>query len=103
MNVTEFIVNLIEEQGMTKTEAANICGMSRQNLWDKLNNRNPRFRSVYKILRSFGYNVEVLPIGENQHVPDQEAFIASAEKENLPFDSMERILLAMGYKINIYQ
>lgn len=103
MSATDFIVNMINEQGMTKTEAANICGMSRQNLWDKLNNRNPRFRSMYRILRSFGYNIEVLPIGDRQPIPDQEIFIASAEKENLPYDSMERILLAMGYKINIYQ
>ena len=101
MKAVDFIIKVIDESGLTQTEAARICGMSRQNLWDKLNNGNPKFKSMIQILSSFGYHIEILPIDDAGAVPDQETFIAVAERENLPFDSMERILDAVGYRISI--
>lgn len=103
MRAVDMIVKMIEDQGITQTEAARICGMSRQNLWDKLNNGNMKFRSMYRILTSFGFNLEIVPITGAGQIPDQETFIAVADRENLPYDSMEKILEAMGYRINIYQ
>ena len=52
---------------------------------------------------SFGFNLEIVPNTGAGQIPDQETFIAVAEKENLPYDSLERILEAIGYRINIYQ
>ena len=40
MKAVDFIVKHIDENGMTQSEAAAVAGMSRQNFWDKLNNRN---------------------------------------------------------------
>ena len=39
MKAVDFIVKHIDENGMTQSEAAAVAGMSRQNFWDKLNNR----------------------------------------------------------------
>lgn len=103
MNAVDFILGVIEEKGLTQTEAARICGMSRQNLWDKLNNGNMRFQSMYRILKAFGFKVEVLPIGDAKPISDQGLFITVAENENIPYESMERILEAIGYRINIFQ
>ena len=45
MRAVDFIVKHIEDHGMTQAQAAAVVGWSRQNLWDKLNNRNPRFNT----------------------------------------------------------
>lgn len=101
MKAVDFIVKHIEDHNMTQTEAAAMAGMSRQNFWDKLNNRNPRFNTMTRIMDAFGYQIHaVRKDGEPVEFPE-EAFFAAAEKENLYYDSLEAILLSMGYILQI--
>lgn len=101
MKAVDFIVKHIEEHNMTQTEAAAVAGMSRQNLWDKLNNRNPRFNTMTRIIDAFGYQLHVVR-KDGKPVEFREAdFFAAAEKENLYYDSLEAILVSMGYMLEI--
>ena len=68
---------------MTQSEAAAVAGMSRQNFWDKLNNRNPRFNTMTRILDAFGYQIHVVrKDGETLNFCEAD-FFATAEKEVL--------------------
>ena len=60
LRAVDFVVKHIEDHGMTQAQAAAVVGWSRQNLWDKLNNRNPRFNTMLHILISFGYELHVV-------------------------------------------
>lgn len=100
MKAVDFIVKHIDENGMTQSEAA-VAGMSRQNFWDKLNNRNPRFNTMTRILDAFGYQIHVVrKDGETLNFCEAD-FFATAEKENLYYDSLEAILVSMGYLLEI--
>lgn len=101
MKAVDFIVKHIEENNMTQTEAAAVAGMSRQNFWDKLNNRNPRFNTMTRIIDAFGYQLHVVR-NDGKPVEFREAdFFKAAEKENLYYDSLEAILVSMGYVLEI--
>lgn len=101
MKAVDFIVKHIDENGMTQTEAAAVAGMSRQNFWDKLNNRNPRFNTMTRILDAFGYQIHVVrKDGETLNFCEVD-FFAAAGKENLYYDSLEAILVSMGYLLEI--
>lgn len=101
MKAVDFIVKHIDENGMTQSEAAAVAGMSRQNFWDKLNNRNPRFNTMTRILDAFGYQIHVVrKDGETLNFCEADFFV-TAEKENLYYDSLEAILVSMGYLLEI--
>lgn len=101
MKAVDFIVKHIDENGMTQSEAAAVAGMSRQNFWDKLNNRNPRFNTMTRILDAFGYQIHVVrKDGETLNFCEAD-FFAAAEKGNLYYDSLEAILVSMGYVLEI--
>ena len=101
MKAVDFIVKHIDENGMTQSEAAAVAEMSRQNFWDKLNNRNPRFNTMTRILDAFGYQIHVVrKDGETLNFFEAD-FFATAEKENLYYDSLEAILVSMGYLLEI--
>ena len=86
---------------MTQSEAAAVAGMSRQNFWAKLNNRNPRFNTMTRILDAFGYQIHVVrKDGETLNFCEAD-FFEAAEKENLYYDSLEAILGSMGYLLEI--
>lgn len=83
MKAVDFIVKHIDENGMTQSEAAAVAGMSRQNFWDKLNNRNPRFNTMTRILDAFGYQIHVARKDGELLKFCEADFFAAAEKENL--------------------
>lgn len=101
MKAVDFIVKHIDENGMTQSEAAAVAGMSRQNFWDKLNNRNPRFNTMTRILDAFGYQIHVTRKDGEPLKFCEVDFFAAAEKENLYYDSLEAILVSMGYVLEI--
>ena len=101
MKAVDFIVKHIDENGMTQSEAAAVAGMSRQNFWDKLNNRNPRFNTMTRILDAFGYQIHVVRKDGEPISFREDDFFSVAEKENLYYDSLEAILVSMGYLLEI--
>ena len=101
MKAVDFIVKHIDENGMTQSEAAAVAGMSRQNFWDKLNNRNPRFNTMTRLVDAFAHQIHVVrKDGETLNFCEAD-FFATAEKENLYYDSLEAILVSMGYLLEI--
>lgn len=101
MKAVDFIVKHIDENGMTQSEAAAVAGMSRQNFWDKLNNRNPRFNTMTRILDAFGYQIHVARKDREPLNFCEADFFTAAEKENLYYDSLEAILFSMDYVLEI--
>lgn len=101
MRAVDFIVKCIEERNLTQSQAAEIAGMSRQNFWDKLNNRNPRFNTMVLIIDRFGYQVHIVRKDGKPIEFNEAEFFNAAEKENLYYDSLEAILLSMGYTLEI--
>lgn len=81
MKAVDFIVKHIDENGMTQSEAAAVAGMSRQNFWDKLNNRNPRFNTMTRILDAFGYQIHVARKDREPLNFCEADFFAAAEKK----------------------
>ena len=101
MKAVDFIVKHIDENGMTQSEAAAVAGMSRQNFWDKLNNRNPRFNTMTRILDAFGYQILVARKDGELLMFCEADFFAAAVIEILYYDSLEAILVSMGYLLEI--
>ena len=99
-NIVEFIKKEMSDRGMTYDILAEKCGMSKQNLWDKLNKRNqPNFGNVRRILEGLGYEISI----EKKYAvqADIEQFFEMAEMEQVSYDCIEDLLAAMGYELKI--
>jgi len=100
-NITDFIKKEMEARGMTYELLASKAGMSRQNLWDKLNKRvRPSFETTKKILEGMDF---VLLIKKREQAVDskkvQEEFFEIAEEEQISYEVAERLLAVMGYEL----
>lgn len=77
--------------------------MSRQQLWDVLSKRNPKFKTMYQIMTAMGYDLRICRSDkEPSHRTRwkfEEDFIQTACEENVQYDSLERILESIGYKM----
>lgn len=103
-NIIQFIKNEMSDRGMTYEFLAAQCGMSKQNLWDKLNKRvQPNFGNVRKILAGLGYDLTIeKKLGEAEPVKaDLEEFFEIAELEQVSYDCIEDLLAAMGYELQM--
>lgn len=101
MRAVDFIVKHIEDHGMTQAEAAAVVGWSRQNLWDKLNNRNPRFNTMLHILTAFGYELHVVAEDRMAAGIDENRFFEVAKERNIYYDDLEALIASMDYKFVI--
>lgn len=101
MRIVDFIVKYIEDSGMTQTEAADMAGWSRQNYWDKLNNRNPRFNSILHILNSLGFELHVVREDDTETEFDEKDFFEVVKKRNTGICDLEDILQSTGHKFEI--
>lgn len=103
-NIAEFIKKEMSDRGMTYDVLAEKCGMSKQNLWDKLNKRTqPNFGNVRRILEGLGYEIS---IGKKMDAADPvqddiEQFFEVAELEQVSYDCIEDLLGAMGYELKM--
>lgn len=103
-NIVEFIKNEMAARGMTYDILSEKCGMSRQNLWDKLNKRvSPNFGNVRRILAGLGYelSIEKKMDGREPVQADTEQFFEAAELEQVSYDCIEELLVAMGYELKM--
>ncbi|MBO6270313.1 MAG: helix-turn-helix transcriptional regulator [Clostridium sp.] len=99
MRVSDLIALEIERQGMSQQMAAALCGMTRQRLWDILDKRNPHFRTVERIMAGLGYAIVLEKKTDFFDPKDQAAFLETCRTENPMFDSLVRILDAVGYEL----
>lgn len=101
MRAVDFIVKHIEDHGMTQAGAAAVVGWSRQNLWDKLNNRNPRFNTMLHILTAFGYELHVVAVDGMGADFDENRFFEVAKERNIYYDDLEALIVSMDHKFVI--
>ena len=103
-NIVEFIKKEMSDRGMTYDILAEKCGMSKQNLWDKLNKRTqPNFGNVRRILEGLGYEISIgkkMDAGDPVQA-DIEQFFEVAELEQVSYDCTEDLLAAMGYELKM--
>lgn len=104
-NIVDFIKEEMAARGMTYDLLAEKAGMSKQNLWDKMNKRvRPNFGNVKKILEGMGYELEI----EKKEVTDyygegmrKRMFFEIAEEEQVSYDAVENLLSAVGYELKL--
>lgn len=104
MTITEFIKQEMAARGMSYEQLAADAGMSKQNLWDKLNRRTqPNFGNVRKILAGLDFEIviEKKANGAEPAQADLQQFFEIAELEQVSYDCIEGLLSAMGYELKM--
>lgn len=104
MNIIDFIKEEMSKREMSYDLLGALSGMTRQNLWDKLNKRtSPNFGNVRKILAGLDMeiSIEARKDGGEPVQADLETFFEIAELEQVSYDCIEALLSAMGYEVKI--
>lgn len=100
-NIIEFIKEDMASKGMTYGKLAAYAGMTKSNLWDKINKRvYPNFGNVKKILKGLGYNL-IIEEMEDCKETDQNKFFEIAEEEQVSYECVESLLMAIGYELRL--
>ena len=93
--IREEIYGVIERKGLTLAKAAEKCGMHHQQLWQALNNRHPRYRTVERMMSSLGMMIKVTSPGSD---PDE--LVKVLRKTDLDYDKVVEIVRTMGGDIS---
>ena len=105
IGIVEFIKSEMEKRGMTYDQLAVCSGMSKQNLWDKLNKRvAPNFGNVKKILGGLNYSLTIERSADAAEVvgdENLEKFFQVADEEQVSYECVEKLLAAMGYELKL--
>lgn len=104
MTIAEFIKQEMAARGMSYEQLAADAGMSKQNLWDKLNKRTqPNFGNVRKILAGLDYEIviEKKTADMEPTQADMEQFFDTAELEQVSYECIEGLLSTMGYELKM--
>ena len=102
MKISDKLVRIINSKGLSCKQAADMIGVSRQNLFDKLNSGNPRFRSVEKIANGMGYEI-VLFRKAGRMTVNEDLFFEVMRQTNLPFDAVNAIVNVLGYSMELHE
>ena len=102
MTIMEFIKKEMEARGMTYENLAYTTGMSKQNVWDKLNKRvQPNFGTIKKILEGMDFELSV-ERRKGFTEPDADGvkkFFALVEDEAVSYDCIKSMLEMLGYDL----
>ncbi len=64
MNAKEIVIKLMEEQNKTNAEMADIIGISKAAMWDRLKSpktNNLTVKKLNEMLRALGYELVIMP------------------------------------------
>jgi predicted DNA-binding protein (UPF0251 family) len=64
MNAKEIVIKLMEEQNKTNAEMADIIGVSKAAMWDRLKSpktNNLTVKKLNEMLRALGYEIVIMP------------------------------------------
>ena len=101
-NIIDFIKSEMAARGMSYEQLAVYAGMSRQNLWDKMNKRvQPNFGNVRKILSGLDYEISIEKSCSEPDAAAWEEFIDIAEQEQVSYSCIEKLVSAIGYGLKI--
>lgn len=101
MKSIDVISSRIGALGITQQKAAELCGMSRQRMWDIMKKRNPKFRSVSTIADGLGLQIQISGMDGREIGFDQMKFLASCEEQNVLYDSLVEILEKAGIRMEL--
>jgi predicted transcriptional regulator len=80
MNAKEIVIKLMEEQGKSNAEMADIIGISKAAMWDRLKSpktNNLTVKKLNEMLRALGYELVVMPRAKAGRIDD--AYVVTDE------------------------
>lgn len=99
MDMTDYVKQIMREEGITQVELARRVGLSRQRIFDILKRNNSNFNSVKTIMEALGRKT-VISRKDGKDMDFTIERLYSAIEENAPmYGKLEAILDVMGYKI----
>lgn len=99
MDMTDYVKQIMREEGITQVELARRVGLSRQRIFDILKRNNSNFNSVKTIMEALGRKT-VISRKDGKDMDFTIESLYSAIEENAPmYGKLEAILDVMGYKI----
>lgn len=81
MNAKEIVIKLMEEQNKSNAEMADIVGISKAAMWDRLNSpktNNLTVKKLNEMLRALGYEIVIMPRAKAGRI--EGAYVVGDEK-----------------------
>lgn len=101
MDIKEFIKQEMQVREMTYEQLASYIGVTRQNLWDKLNKRaQPNFGNVRKILEGLDYDIVIVKKTVDSADRGRE-FMERIGEEQISYEAVEELLSPLGYELKL--
>lgn len=101
MDIKEFIKQEMQVREMTYEQLASYIGVTRQNLWDKLNKRaQPNFGNVRKILEGLDYDIVLVKKTVDSADRGRE-FMERIGEEQISYEAVEELLSPLGYELKL--
>ena len=86
---------------MSYEQLASYIGVTRQNLWDKLNKRaQPNFGNVRKILEGLDYDIVIVKKTVDSADRGRE-FMERIGEEQISYEAVEELLSPLGYELKL--
>ena len=101
MDIKEFIKQEMQVREMSYEQLASYIGVTRQNLWDKLNKRaQPNFGNVRKILEGLDYDIVIVKKTVDSADRGRE-FMERIGEEQVSYEAVEELLSPLGYELKL--
>lgn len=101
MDIKEFIKQEMQVREMSYEQLASYIGVTRQNLWDKLNKRaQPNFGNVRKILEGLDYDIVLVKKTVDSADRGRE-FMERIGEEQISYEAVEELLFPLGYELKL--
>lgn len=101
MDIKEFIKQEMQVREMSYEQLASYIGVTRQNLWDKLNKRaQPNFGNVRKILEGLDYDIVIVKKTVDSANRGRE-FMERIGEEQISYEAVEELLSPLGYELKL--
>lgn len=101
MDIKEFIKQEMQVREMSYEQLASYIGVTRQNLWDKLNKRaQPNFGNVRKILEGLDYDIVLVKKTVDSADRGRE-FMERIGEEQISYEAVEELLSPLGYELKL--
>ena len=99
MDMTEYVKQIMREEGITQCELASRVRWSRQRVFDILKRNNSNFNSIKTIMRALGRETVISRKDGKDPDFNVDDLYRTIEKNAPLYGKLENILDAMGYKI----
>lgn len=101
MDIKEFIKQEMQVREMSYEQLASYIGVTRQNLWDKLNKRaQPNFGNVRKILEGLDFDIVIVKKTVDSADRGRE-FMERIGEEQISYEAVEELLSPLGYELKL--